>query len=77
MSFWLNFITEGFLTQWILGTGFSGIFVSGTVILDSSRKRDYGFLELYSEFQISRGKISRIPESGFRYLGRPFSCLLE
>ena len=61
----------------ILGTGFSGIFVSGTLIPDSDRKRDSGFLELYSElqysgFQISPAKISRIPESSFTYMGRPF-----
>ena len=49
-------------THWI------PVFVSGTWILDSNRKWDSGFLELYSGFQragfsIPQGKISQIPDS--------------
>ena len=62
----------------VLDSGFqaleSGLFVSGTWILDSNRHQDSGFLELYPGiqspgFRIPQTQISRIPES-LNYLRR-------
>lgn len=54
---------------WIL------VIVSKIWILDCNRWWDSAFLELYSGlqssgFRILRGKISRIPEFGFPYIGQ-------
>ena len=56
-------------SSWIPDSGYwIPVFASGTWILDSNRKWDSGFLELYCGFQrpgfaIPRGKISQIPDS--------------
>ena len=56
-------------SSWILDSRYwIPVFVSGTWILDSNRKWDCGFLELYSGFQrpvfsIPQGKILHIPDS--------------
>ena len=60
---------------WVLDSGYwITVFVSETWILDSNHQWDSGFLVLHSGIQspglrILKLRISRIPDSGFHYMG--------
>ena len=77
LGFWI--LSREFRIPGILGRS-GRFFVSGSQIPDFNRQWDFRFLDLYSGFQsprlqISQAKNSRIPESGFPYMGQLLACM--